>query len=268
MFGRKPKIPIDLVLGIRTEVTHTAANPHVNSSSHDVAAQYVEELTSCLHAAYEFAGKNRDLTMDAAKIKHDRVIKPNSYESGDLVLLTNPIVKEGQNAKLRHKWRGPYRVVEKVNDEGYIVRELDENMNFTPRSKNKRVHHNRLKRYFRGAPSRLDQSEGMETSGVVQSPPRPRPLVRIGRRHRSEVNTTDQDATQPHTYVFTSPRPATPSTCETRSPHCEFADQTDGPHEAPQNQVTELTSSQRYEILCQKRLLNNPNKKRTYTKRK
>jgi len=93
MFGRKPKIPIDLVLGTRTEVTHTAANPNVTHPPHKVAAQYVSELTDRLHTAYSLARGNRDRNMHHAKLNHDRVIKPAAYTAGDLVLLTNPIVK-------------------------------------------------------------------------------------------------------------------------------------------------------------------------------
>ena len=260
MFGRKPKIPIDLVLGTRTEVTYTAANPHITHAPHKVAAQYVSELTDRLQAAYSFARGNRDLTMDRAKLNHDRIIKPATYFAGDLVLLTNPIVKEGQSSKLAHKWKGPYKVVQKVNEEGYIIRKVDALFEFLPRSKNQRVHHNRLKRYFPGGPLTLNETAANDVSTATPAVPPTTTLLRVGRRNRARNRSlppsTPSVATVEH-------EPVLPTSTLVNDNSTATGSSTVLPSALPPM----MTAEERYELLCQKRASNNPNKKRKYTKR-
>ena len=47
--------------------------------NHKLAKQYVEELGEDLNKVYELVRQNRDITMDKAKWRHDRKIKPLRY---------------------------------------------------------------------------------------------------------------------------------------------------------------------------------------------
>ena len=143
--------------------------------------------------------------MDHAKLNHDRVIKPAVYDAGDLVLLTNPIVKEGQTSKLAHKWTGPYKVVQKVNEEGYIIRTVDSLFEYLPRSKNQRVHHNRLKRYFGGP---IPLNETIANTSCLPSASQPAQptttLVRVGRRTKAVERSQPVSSLNDDTFASTT----------------------------------------------------------------
>ena len=90
--------------------------------NHKLAKQYVEELGEDLNKVYELVRQNRDITMDKAKWRHDRKIKPMRYQVGDLCLKVSRTQKIG----LTRKTTGPYRIIELVSDENYLIRRVDE----------------------------------------------------------------------------------------------------------------------------------------------
>ena len=112
--------------------------------NHKLAKQYVEELGEDLNKVYELVRQNRDITMDKAKWRHDRKIKPMRYQVGDLCLKVSRTQKIG----LTRKTTGPYRIIELVSDENYLIRKVDEENRIIFRSRCERVHHNNLKKYY------------------------------------------------------------------------------------------------------------------------
>ncbi|RNA25620.1 hypothetical protein BpHYR1_011400, partial [Brachionus plicatilis] len=78
-------------------------------------------------------------------------IKPLEYKIDDLVLLTKPSVTTGLSKKLAHKWEGPFLELDKIGAVNYKIKKVQQ-----PKSKTKKVHQNRLKRFFGNYTNLLD----------------------------------------------------------------------------------------------------------------
>lgn len=163
MFGRKPRIPIDLIIPptdllerekILSE--YKILNEHgevsvmedyeeiVEKNLPVVATNYLSELKDKLKTCYRIAEINRNCRMDKAKIDHDRKIKKFEYNIGDFVLTDHPKLKKGLSHGLAHKYYGPFVIVGKNdNNCDYLIK-----LASSPRAKVKQVHKNRLKIYF------------------------------------------------------------------------------------------------------------------------
>ena len=130
MFGRKPKIPIDLV--------YPDTMLEEEAVSYD---EYTRELKENLIATFARVQENRDFHMDKAKLIYDRQIRPPNFDVGDLVLVKDSKTTPGKNKKLSNRWEGPYKVLANINNINYKLQKMD--------SRRKTVmHRNRLKRYF------------------------------------------------------------------------------------------------------------------------
>ena len=93
---------------------------------------------------FTIAKKNKELSMDKAKIDHDRNIKKAKYEIGDLVLTDHPQLAVGISSGLAHRYWGPFRIIAKnSNGVNYSIQRH--------KSKNKKIyqiHVSRLKTYY------------------------------------------------------------------------------------------------------------------------
>lgn len=95
MFGRCPRLPVDLAFGLLVRDT--------SSTSH---SQYIQNLRSRLEESYQLASKN------AAKAAEK---KPSILEAGDQVLVRN--VKLRGKHKLEDKWENDiYVVIKRAGD--------------------------------------------------------------------------------------------------------------------------------------------------------
>jgi hypothetical protein len=81
--------------------------------------------------------------MTNAALRHDRNIKRDSYEVGDLVLCDHPKIAKGVARGLAKKWYGPFTVKERVNDVDYVLTRLGDT-----KPKKYRIHCNRLRYFF------------------------------------------------------------------------------------------------------------------------
>ena len=115
MFGRQPKIPIDLICDLSTEEEQVNI-PELDGISQEelVVKVYVQELREYLTEVFKSVQDTRDIKVEKSRIYHDRNLKPVEYRMDDLVLLNKPQVKKGQSKKLSPKWEGPYIIMEKV----------------------------------------------------------------------------------------------------------------------------------------------------------
>ncbi len=77
MFGRHPRLPVDLILG--TEISQSAG-------SH---SKYVEDVRKSLQHAYEVAKKNACENRDRHKVLYDQKIKGSVVQVDDCVLIRN-----------------------------------------------------------------------------------------------------------------------------------------------------------------------------------
>ncbi|KAK7881963.1 hypothetical protein WMY93_028137 [Mugilogobius chulae] len=98
MFGRSPRLPIDLAFGLPIRGQQ--------SKSH---SQYVENLRSRLEQSYQLASKNSAKSAARNKSRFDLRVTPSSLEVGDRVLVRN--VRLRGKHKLEDKWEKEVYVV-------------------------------------------------------------------------------------------------------------------------------------------------------------
>ncbi|XP_033734289.1 uncharacterized protein LOC117323278 [Pecten maximus] len=99
MFGRRPRLPVDLAFGI--ERKEKSSSP----------CKYVDELRTRLKSAYDVATRSADKARGRQKENYDRRIRGSSILCGDRVLVKK-LVHEGKH-KLDNKWEDTVYVVEK-----------------------------------------------------------------------------------------------------------------------------------------------------------
>ena len=100
LFGRSPRLPIDLVFG----------NADVADSGSQRA--YVQKWTECMREAYSIANKNAKTAALKGKRHHDRGLSSVVLNPGDRVLVRN-LSERGGPGKLRSYWESDVHVVVK-----------------------------------------------------------------------------------------------------------------------------------------------------------
>ena len=125
MFGRKAKLPIDLMYGFQQAQTTTN--------------EYVAELQRTISTAYQHVREKVKGQHERQKEYYNRKIHGKPYSVGDLVWLYSPVVAKGRSKKLHHPWLGPYMIIKKLSDVTYRIQHCN--------NKKKRmvVHFDRLK---------------------------------------------------------------------------------------------------------------------------
>ena len=98
LFGRHPRLPVDLMFGIEG---------HINHENH---SQYVEKWRRALTEAYELAGKKSSEVGARAKQRYDRFVRSSVLLPGDRVLVRN-LSERGGPGKLRSHWEDRVHVV-------------------------------------------------------------------------------------------------------------------------------------------------------------
>lgn len=99
----------------------------------------LEELKQVRQSIPEYIKK----AQETQKTNHDKLHKLTTYEPNQLVLVKFPFNEPNKTSKLAPKYRGPYKVISKINDVNYII-ELILNNKLTKDI----VHIRRLKPYF------------------------------------------------------------------------------------------------------------------------
>ena len=129
MFGRKAKIPLDLILS-RPEIDFPVSTEN-----------YAAEVKRNLNKAYEAVRENVETRMETARLYYNRVHIACDFEVGDKVLVR--VHKKEPNAcwKFTNKWRGPYTVEAVANRVDYELRPVK------TRARKILMHRNNLKRY-------------------------------------------------------------------------------------------------------------------------
>lgn len=110
LFGRSPRLPVDLVFGLSEtddQLTHRG---------------YVAKWRAGLQQAFEIARKSVDKTNDRAKMHHDRGKLCSVLQPGDRVLVRN-LNEKGGPGKLRSYWEEIVHVVEeRIADNSPVYR--------------------------------------------------------------------------------------------------------------------------------------------------
>ena len=129
MFGRELTLPVDMTLGrpIRDERL--------------CATEHAYQLEQRLLDVHDFARKHLDISSESMKRRYDMKTYKVLYKVGDSVWYYFPKRKVGFNPKLQRPWKGPYLVVERLNDVLFKIQS-------GPRNKPMVAHHDRLKPYL------------------------------------------------------------------------------------------------------------------------
>ncbi|WP_410543651.1 hypothetical protein [Wolbachia endosymbiont of Corcyra cephalonica] len=57
------------------------------------------------------------------KTRYDRNANTGGFDEGTLVWLHNPLRKKGKSPKLQARWEGPYKIVTRLNDVTYRIKQ-------------------------------------------------------------------------------------------------------------------------------------------------
>lgn len=155
MFGREPRLPIDLCFGISPQ----GHNPRTHS-------QYVQDLKKRLRHAYELASRNAEKRQLLNKRCWDAKVTALPLEVGDRVLVRNLSLRKKHN--ISDKWEQTVYVVVKQPDEGipvYVVKPDD------GEGRERVLHRDMLLPCgFLSAPSRADDVDNNVQATLMSTP--------------------------------------------------------------------------------------------------
>lgn len=104
MFGRTPRLPVDLAFDLP-----------VRGANHKNHSQYIKSLKSKLEESFKIASSNAAKSADRNKARFDNRVRPSALEPGDHVLVRN--VRLRGKHKLSDKWEEEvYVVVHRAGD--------------------------------------------------------------------------------------------------------------------------------------------------------
>jgi len=138
MLGRELHLPVDLMYQF-PEPERTTVNA------------YVTKLQETLQTAFAHAREAGAVAQRRQKAMYDKHAKQPKFNVGDMVSKHSPVVAPGTTPKFHRPWKGPYTILEKVDDVVYRIADRSGKM--------ETVHVDRLKRWNGPAPSRIDHSD-------------------------------------------------------------------------------------------------------------
>lgn len=153
LYGRHPKLPIDIIINSGEEPREVEYE------------EYARELKQRLQEVYKLVTTTAQRRIEKTKLLYDRNVRPAEYQAGDKVWVLCAEQRKGMSRKLLKMWKGPYEVVEKLNERNYRLQTIRQK-----RRKRLTVHLNRLKRCYASEPETVQahsESQG-STTGYTQ----------------------------------------------------------------------------------------------------
>jgi hypothetical protein len=126
MFGRQAKLPIDLMYG-------------TNQMEPNTTSEYARCLKDALQEAYALVRERCQAEHKRQKELYDQKVHGKPFSPGELVWLHSTAVPRGRSRKLHHPWKGPFKVMERLGETTYKIKNLQ------GRRKTTFVHFDRLK---------------------------------------------------------------------------------------------------------------------------
>ena len=108
MYGREPRLPIDIVYGTQSPSPTDVDN--FVQQSHKLMEQAYHRVHDHLSAGHQ---RQKDI--------YDIRVHGKPYQEGDAVWLLDPVVAEGQSKKFHHPWKGPFCILKRISDCDYLV---------------------------------------------------------------------------------------------------------------------------------------------------
>ena len=114
-FGREACLPVDILLD-RPAPKYRGAD--------DYKAEIIEKM----FLAHQMASRNSREAREKQKVQYDKRAKLRRFEVGDVVYITNEAVrsrrlKEGMSRKFAYPWLGPFKIVQKISEVNFKVKE-------------------------------------------------------------------------------------------------------------------------------------------------
>ena len=112
LFGRSPRLPIDLLFNVSREEKKSASLP-----------EYVKKWKGALQEALNIASRNAHAKVESGKLQYDKKVHSTALEPGDRVLVRN-LSERGGPGKIRSHWEQDVYIVVKRQRESpvYIVK--------------------------------------------------------------------------------------------------------------------------------------------------
>ena len=152
MYGRQAKLPVDIMYG----------DPESDATT---STEYASKLRSTLQNSYEIVRTKMKAELKREKEFYDEKVHGKPFEVDDLVWLHSPVVGKGKSKKFHCSWQGPYRVIKKLSDSTYRIKQF-------PRGKRTVVHFDRLKHYLQSLPASSKKQTAPRSQPSQQRPPR------------------------------------------------------------------------------------------------
>ncbi|KAN0039938.1 hypothetical protein ACTA71_011820 [Dictyostelium dimigraforme] len=108
LFNRQPTLPMDTTLNV---------NFYSNSLRLDFAENYTQTVNNNLKRAFWFTKNNLEKAQELQKTNYNKGRRPTNIQVGDFVYLHTPYSATSIGPKKFFKpWRGPFKVLEKLNE--------------------------------------------------------------------------------------------------------------------------------------------------------
>eukprot|EP00731_Ephydatia_muelleri_P034801 Em0078g1a len=125
-YNSSAKLPIDLMYG-------------TNQMEPNTTSEYARCLKDALQEAYALVRERCQAEHKRQKELYDQKVHGKPFSPGELVWLHSTAVPRGRSRKLHHPWKGPFKVMERLGETTYKIKNLQ------GRRKTTFVHFDRLK---------------------------------------------------------------------------------------------------------------------------
>ena len=164
-YGREPRLPLDVF-------NHsTKLELYLNVDS------YASTIQDELARAFAKVAQNTEMSIEPHRIRHDRHVRAANFDEKEYVWVLDTSTLTGVSKKLSHRWKGPYIIMQKIDDANYKVKHIDTNRTLM-------VNKCRLKRCFerqilQNKADKLkatshEQETGHEQAEIEQQRPQPK----------------------------------------------------------------------------------------------
>lgn len=109
LFGREMVLPVDVMLGIEVNEKFPSVN------------RYVEKLNESLSTVLGAVKKHQARASENQKFNFDFKAQHQFYSVGEFVWLKNKARKKGVSPKLQKRFKGPFKIVERISDVLYRI---------------------------------------------------------------------------------------------------------------------------------------------------
>ena len=133
MYGRLPRMPIEMVLDVPDDACPESVD------------QYVEDFRERARKANVLVQQHMKTSFARMKKNYDAKVRDTEFSVGQFVLFYYPRRYRGRNPKLSRPNIGPFRVLQRLNAVNYIIA-------LTPRSRKMIVHVDKLKAWHGDIP--------------------------------------------------------------------------------------------------------------------